>query len=112
MEFGGQASGFRPAVAGVVGPTPSSGPEWSTGRPELFRTAPRLPISTIVGNCGLILDATTEALMLVCSKVYVANSIGNAGRLRSHEEDSCGDTTVLNATRKRVAIGILSWSRL
>jgi hypothetical protein len=43
--LGGQASGFRPVVAGVVGPTPSPGPEWSTGSPELFRTAPRLPMS-------------------------------------------------------------------
>jgi hypothetical protein len=47
-ETGGQASDFRPAVAGVVGPTPRSGPEWSTGSPEfVFRTAPRLPVSFV-----------------------------------------------------------------
>ena len=33
-RFGGQALGVRPSVAGVVGPL-STGPEWSTGSPEL-----------------------------------------------------------------------------
>lgn len=43
--MGGQASGFRPDVSGVVGSTPSPGPELSTGSPDLFRAALRLPMN-------------------------------------------------------------------
>src|SRR5208282_8157 len=48
--LGGQAAGFRPAVVGFVGPTPSPGPEWPTGCPELFRTASRLPVCASSSN--------------------------------------------------------------
>ena len=57
-KLGGQASDFRSAVGGVVGPTLSPGPEWSTGSPELFRTAPRLPVesSRMTDEPRLVLD--------------------------------------------------------
>jgi hypothetical protein len=44
-KSGGQASDVRSDVGGFVGPTLSPGPESPTGSPELFRAAPRLPVS-------------------------------------------------------------------
>ncbi len=61
---GGQASGVRPAVDGVVGPTPSPGSEWSTGSPELFRTAPRLPVFADLSRTVASLFSSASAITI------------------------------------------------
>lgn len=68
VRTGGRASGVRPVVGGIEGPTASPGTECETVSPVLFRTASRSPVAS----------ANAPAFISVCRPCWTLSPMNRA----------------------------------